>query len=466
MGVHVLGRVGYISQEVIRGKGTRARSLRSTGFVILGFGGSNLLRLGSNLILTRLLFPEAFGLMALVQVFLTGLQLFSDLGIRVSIIQNDRGEEPAFLNTAWTIQILRGVFLWAIACGLAYPAALLYGEPRLLELMPVAALSAVVTGFNTTKVHVANRNLEIGVQVMTDLGAQFLGLLVTVGLTFVWRDVWALVAGGIATPAIKMAAQHYMLPGPANRLHWDRSAARELVRFGKFIFLSSIAGFIVSQSDRAVLGAHVPVRELGIYAIAYTVASIPLMLAQAAGGRVIFPLYRKYPMEESAANRAKVHKARRMMRLFSVLVCSAITLGGVGLIDLMYDARYAMAGPITVLMGFGMTAQISVSMYDGAYLSRGDSRSHFVMTCLSAGLQLVFLLAGAAWFGLVGVIGAPVLVVLCVYPYRARLLGRYRAWDPLGDLGALALGWAATGLSIWIWRAEIMQFLGQSAGGL
>lgn len=70
-----------------------------------------LIRLGSNLILTRLLFPEAFGLMALVQTFMTGLAMFSDIGIGPSIIQNRRGEDPDFLNTAWTIQIGRGVML-------------------------------------------------------------------------------------------------------------------------------------------------------------------------------------------------------------------------------------------------------------------------------------------------------------------------------------------------------------------
>ncbi len=46
-----------------------------------GVGGQQFLRLASNLILTRLMFPEAFGLMALIQTFMVGLQMFSDIGI-------------------------------------------------------------------------------------------------------------------------------------------------------------------------------------------------------------------------------------------------------------------------------------------------------------------------------------------------------------------------------------------------
>jgi O-antigen/teichoic acid export membrane protein len=88
---------------------------------MLKFGGENILRLGSNLILTRLLFPEAFGLMALVTVFLTGLKMFSDFGLNASIIRSARGDDPIFLQTAWTVQILRGVMLWLISVMLAGP---------------------------------------------------------------------------------------------------------------------------------------------------------------------------------------------------------------------------------------------------------------------------------------------------------------------------------------------------------
>jgi len=64
-----------------RGAGLMARALRSASWLLLGYGGSQALRLASNLILTRLLFPEAFGLMALVSVITVGLALFSDIGL-------------------------------------------------------------------------------------------------------------------------------------------------------------------------------------------------------------------------------------------------------------------------------------------------------------------------------------------------------------------------------------------------
>src|SRR5712675_1262901 len=106
----------------------RSRALAGSAWTTFGFGGQKLIQLVSNLVLTRLLFPEAFGLMALANVILLGLGMFSDLGIKPSIVQHEQGDSEKFLNTAWTIQILRGLSVWLAACVLAYPASLIYHD--------------------------------------------------------------------------------------------------------------------------------------------------------------------------------------------------------------------------------------------------------------------------------------------------------------------------------------------------
>ena len=89
-------------------------AMRGAIWTFVGYGVGQSLRLGSNLILTRLLVPEMFGLMSLINVFILGLSLFSDIGVGPSIIQHKRGDEPEFYNTAWTLQVIRGGALWLI----------------------------------------------------------------------------------------------------------------------------------------------------------------------------------------------------------------------------------------------------------------------------------------------------------------------------------------------------------------
>src|SRR6056297_1576325 len=97
-------------------------------WVLLGFGAAQLIRFGSNVVLTRLLFPEAFGLMLIVTTILIGLELFSDTGIRALLVQSKRGEEPQVLATAYTVKVVRGALLWGGGSRHRQPGAGFFSE--------------------------------------------------------------------------------------------------------------------------------------------------------------------------------------------------------------------------------------------------------------------------------------------------------------------------------------------------
>ena len=119
---------------------------RGSLFALLGYGGSQFLRLAGNLVLWRLLYAEAFGLMAIVNVFMQGLAMFSDVGIGPSIIQNERGDDPDYLDTAWTIQALRGGALFVIAVIFAIPVAHFYHQEALAPLIAVVGFGVAISG--------------------------------------------------------------------------------------------------------------------------------------------------------------------------------------------------------------------------------------------------------------------------------------------------------------------------------
>src|SRR5690554_3241925 len=122
-------------KRLLQGTELRRKVYTGSFWVAVGFGSQKALQLASNLILTRLLFPEAFGLMALVNVFIIGVSMFSEMGIRPALIHAKNTDNPHFLNTAWTLQIIRGSVLWGVLCALAYPASRFYSEPILAPLL-------------------------------------------------------------------------------------------------------------------------------------------------------------------------------------------------------------------------------------------------------------------------------------------------------------------------------------------
>lgn len=435
------------------GDALRARALRGTALTFASFGGTNFLRLGSNLILTRLLFPEAFGLMALVQVFMSGLQMFSNIGIRTSVIQNARGDDEDFLNTAWTIQVLRGAVLWLAACALAVPASRLYEEPLLAQMLPIVGLTALIAGFTTTKVHSANRHLILGRITVLELSIQAVSICVTIILAFMMRSVWALVIGGVISSLIHVVVTWNALPGIRNRFFIDRSAFSDIFHFGKYIFLSTVAGFAINQGDRAILGGYVSLAELGIYSIGFFLGTVPLLFSGMISRKVVFPLYRMRPPTESAENQAQIFKARRLVVGGSMLLTFPLAIIGIPLVEFLYDPRYHLAGPIVTLFCLAAVPQIIVKGYGGILLAHGDSKRHFVLLTLTAMAQLTLLFTGVIWAGLFGAILATGLAVLLTYPLGVFFINRYNAWDSFGELSFMALGLGINGLICW-WNWE------------
>lgn len=428
-----------------RGDALGARAMRSAAWAIGGFGGSQALRLASNLILARLLFPEAFGLMALIQVVLTGLSMFSDLGTAPAIMQSRRGDNPDFLNTAWTIQALRGVALWLGATALAWPVALFYGEPQLIRMLPVAALTLLLTGLNPTRLYTANRHLRLGRVTVIDLSTQAVSIVAAVAMAMIWHSVWALVLSGIVSAAMQLWAYNRFLHGAPNRFRWEREAAAELIRFGRWIFLSTVAGFLHLQGDRLVLGKFLTLGMLGLYNIGFFLASVPLMLGYNLASKMLIPLYRESPPGASRDNFARLQRMRFALSALIVAGLAVLALAGPWLVGVLYDDRYRAAGSVVTLVALVQIPAAICLTYDQAALAAGDSARFFRLSLFRAVATLSLLLLGAWVAGLGGALAGQALAGLLSYPVFIWLARTHSAWDPRHDAVFWTIGAAVAG---------------------
>ena len=372
----------------------RSLALKGSLWTVLGYGASNALRLGSNVVLARLLFPEAFGLMVLVAVFVQGLTMFSDVGIGPSIIHSKRGDDPSFLDTAWTVQVVRGVVLAACAWLGADAFAAYYDEPLLARLIPVAGLVAILSGLNSTKIFTVSRHLALGRKTANEVLSQALGSTLMIVWALVDRSVWALVAGSLASAAALMVLSHVHLPGPRNRLRWDPASARELFGFGRWVFVSTLVTFFALQIDRLLLGKLVATDTLGVYGIALTIATLPQIVGGMLTGTVQYPLLARYAREDPASLSWRLPASRR-----GLLRAGAFALLGVALLSpaffrWVYDERYAAGVWLAPLMTVSVWFVVLQLTADRACLALGDTR-----TLASSNLAA---LAGKLAGGLVG----------------------------------------------------------------
>jgi O-antigen/teichoic acid export membrane protein len=362
----------------------RQRILYAGGWTLAGYGVSQAIRLGGSLVMTRLLVPEMFGVMAIASMVMAILGMMSDLGLHHNIVQSRRGDDPVFLDTAWFVQIVRGVLLWLVALllsaglyfanlGGAFPANSVYASPVLPLVIAASAFTAVIQGLVPTGAALANRNFEQKQLVQLELVAQLVGLTFMIGVGVATRSIWALVVGGLVGSATWVVLGHSWLKRHRNRFRWDRGALHELLSFGKWTFVSSIFTMLGLNGDRLLLGAYVDTGVLGLYAIATLILGAVEGALGRLFGAVSLPALSEVARTDPAKLREIYYRLRIPGDLILLFAAGALFVAGQGVIDLLYDPRYAAAGGMLQVLAFSfIAARYNVSYH--IYLAVGKPR--------------------------------------------------------------------------------------------
>lgn len=363
-------------------------AMRGSFWTLGGYGVSQVIRLVSSLILARLLFPEAFGLMALVNVFMQGLEMLSDIGLGPGIIRAKNGTDPKFLRTAWTIQVVRGVVLWLVSCALAYPAAVFFGHTdplaaQLTQVLPVAGLMALFGGFSSTALYTLNRTMQMRRLTALALVPQGVTLLVSIAWAWFDRSVWAIVAGGLAGSLTRLLMSHAFNDGPRDGFGWDPEAARELQSFGRWVFLSTVVSFLASNLDRVVLGRLLTLGELGLYSIGMTFARVATQVATRLTNTVVFPLLAKY-QDQPERLIAFARRARTAVLWAGGAICAGFAVFAPTFFEVLYDERYSGAGRISQWLALYIWTWILNATIDRIPLALGRSRALFIANLAGA----------------------------------------------------------------------------------
>lgn len=332
----------------------KSRMWKASAWLLGGNISAQALRLTSNLILTRLLVPEAFGLMAAVSTLYFALIMFSDLGVWQSIVRSERGTEPQFLGTAWMVQIFRGALIAILvvlaAAGLqatsdSFSRDSAYADPRLPHMLLLFALCALVQGFESMKLALAERELQTGRIARLELISQLTGMTVTIAVAYQTRSVWALLAGTVAGCLVKTLLSHALLQGPFIKPAWDKHSATEILGFGKWIFASSIIGFLAAHGEKIILGASLNAAAFGLYALAGTLLAAVSGLYSTLNGRVIYAslnlAIRSGDPEE--IRRVYTH-VQKIADLFLGTIAGVLLVSAHWIVWVLYDSRYQQAG--------------------------------------------------------------------------------------------------------------------------
>ncbi|WP_339037606.1 oligosaccharide flippase family protein [Bradyrhizobium symbiodeficiens] len=431
----------------------RQRVIGASIWSLGGFGFSQLIRFGGNLLMTRLLTPDLFGIMAVATVVMSTVAVLSDLGLKQNVVQSRRGSEPDFLNTVWTVQIVRASQLALAILGVAglilvtqhykiISSNSVYADGRVPLVVAAVSLAMIISGFASTKIFEASRHLRIQRVVLIEILAQAFALASMLLWIKVHPSIWALVGGAFASTIATVVLSHAMLPGLRNRLRWDKSVVREVIQFGKWILLSSMIGALIANLDRLLLAGMTDAATLGVYAIAYNMYLATEQLLMRAVAGIGYAAISEVVRDRPSNLKFAYYKLHTVVALAAYFGFGALSILAPRLITLLYDSRYSDAGWMLQILSGGLLL-IPSQLALQTFLALNKPRLNTAINLLRLVAILVAMPAGFAAFGLPGALMGLVLAsLICIFAV-AFLSIRHRFFDwrrELIPLPAIALG--------------------------
>ena len=436
---------------------------RNAFWVTLTFGLRSLLRLASNVALSRLLFPEAFGIMAVVNSLRTGMELLTDVGVGQNIVTNANGASPDFFNTAWTVQIIRGLLL-ALFFALAAPfVSSLYEHMDLLLILYVFSLSFVLAGFQSTGLYILQRTHRVREFELFGLYCESATTILLTAAAYFYPSVWVLVIGGILGSALRAGASHLIGDAGRNRMLIVKAHLHEIVHFGKWVALSSVVFFLATNFDRLYLAKAIPLEVLGVYGVARSLTDVVSGLVARIANLVAFPLV------SSMAHlpRAEMMPAIGVPRLRFLLIAStglALAFSASDLVvDLLYDTRYSAAAWMVPVLLAGVWFSILSVFAEAMLLGLGNPQ----FMALANTAKLVFLVAAVPLgFALFGTPGALVAIsasdlprYIFTIPLQIKVKAAFFVQDFAASLFLVAMTGIFTLLRQWLGLGTFLAFL-------
>lgn len=414
-------------------------ALRGAFWSFLGFGIMTLLRFVNNPLMANL-FEEnkdAIGIMTVIDAFMVGLILLSDVGIIHSIIRNKHGDEKSFQNTAWTLQVCRGIILFVLSLLLAKPLANFVGVnspdsiPIIALVLPITALSSLFAGFNATRMAIAQRDLNTRAIVLIELVAFIIGMLVRVIWALVSPTIWALVAGGIAQSAATMVMS-WLLPGKFfNSLSWNKSAFDEIWDFGKWIIFSSAMTFAARDGATFLMARRTNFDFMAEFRASFVWSTMIVIAATQMSYKVLYPTFSTLLKDD---NENGFQKTLLQSRLATVVVT---WIGGMGiiivapwLIEFLYpESWWGRMNWIVPIITVGTFFRIISDSYDNAIIAREATFDNAILQ----GTLFIFIAAavliGFELHGSVGMVIGFSIANLLHYPYKVWYLRKHNLWQ-------------------------------------
>ncbi len=391
----------------------KSRTLRG-GAVAMGAEAVEfVLRVGSLLVLARLLLPEHFGLIAMVTAVTSVAERFKDLGLSIATVQREHITHEQVSTLFW-VNTAMGMALVLLVAALAWPIAGFYGEPRLVAVTLAIASSFFWSGVTVQHQALLRRQMKFSTLAMVQIGSSALSVVVAITMALLDFGYWALVAREVSRGVFMALGMWLCMP-------WIPSAParsegmRSMLAFGGDVTAFNLVAFLSSSLDQILIGKLFGATPLGLYRQGVNLVLAPIV-------QLTYPVN---SVAESALSRLRgePEKYRRYyLRILSTLSLATMPLAAFlavfaeEIVQVALGPKWLAAAEFFRILAIAAFLRPAMSTVGAVMITQGLSRRYFWWGLAGSACLSVLLLAGTAW-GATGVAAAQVVsTYLMVWP--------------------------------------------------
>ena len=360
------------------------------------------LQLVSVVVLSRLLAPADFGLVAMAAPLIAFMAMFRDLGLNSAVVSAPT-INGAQLSTMFWVNVGVSVGITALLVLAAPLAGWFYGNPDVVPIMAALALTIPLAGLSSQHEALVNRNLRFGRLAATEVCAAASGLLAAIAVAWAAPGPWALVASSAAAGVVSLAglwASSGWRPGRPGPV----AGIRSFLHFGVGLTTFNLSNFLSRNLDNVLIERYACPTQLGFDDQAYKLLLFPLSQVNNPIGRVLIPVLSRLVDEPERYRRAYMRTLQQMLMLTLPLVVFLLSSADT-LIPFVLGPKWAPSVPIFLWLGLAAIHQPLSATCGWLFISQSRTTEFAQWGAVVAITSIAAFVAGLPW-GAVGVAAA------------------------------------------------------------
>lgn len=389
--------------------------------IIKGFSWMFALRMGTRIVafiriavLARILNPVQFGVFGVAGLVLSFLDIVTEVGTRVLLIQK-RGYKESLLNTVWTLSIIRGVAV-SLLIYLSSPLiSLFFKSPESLRLLRLIAFVPLIKGFINPIVIRYQKSFEFNKEFIFRFVIYAVDSIVCLIVAFSTKNATSLVWGLIAGAVFELISS-YLLFNERPRFSFNIKSIKYVFNRGRWVTMYGIFNYMFENGDDIVVGKLLNTFSLGIYQMAYKISILPLSEISEVLIKVTFPVYSKY-------NKNRLRLKKLFYRNLLAVSLSAIVLGSLiyALADiivkvLLGNSWVGTVEIIKILSLFGILRAIMHPFYS-LFLAVNKQEYVAMGTLVNVLAMGVIIIPMVKYYGILGAVYSVIISSIAVIPF-------------------------------------------------